>query len=372
VNDRKQDGKIDVNQALRAGVVGAGFIGRVHARAVRTLGHVVAGVAASSPQRSREAAGDLGALRAYDTADELVESDDIDVVHVCTPNHLHAPVVRKALLAGKHVVVEKPVAVSAEQAGELVRLWQDTDRVVAVPFVYRFYPTVREARDRLRGEGVRLIHGSYLQDWMSRAGDTDWRVSSALGGPSRTFGDIGVHWCDLAEFVSGHRIARVSAVLPRVLHRRGSGAEVADVDTEDAALVTFETEQGAYGSTVISQISPGRKNRLRLNVDTADTEFAFNQEEPDTLWLGGREETRVLHRGEAGLGADASARSLVPPGHPQGYLGSFTGFVADAYASIRGDKPEGLPTLADGLRAAAITEAVLKSAQQRNWVEVGS
>ncbi|MGI6871579.1 Gfo/Idh/MocA family protein [Amycolatopsis sp. 3B14] len=351
---------------LRAGIIGAGFIGAVHARAVHTLGQDLAAVAASTPARSREAAAELGARAAVDSAEELAAAPDIDVVHICTPNALHAPLTRIALDAGKHVVLEKPVGTSSAEVADLVRRWRDTDRVVAVPFAYRFYPVVREVRDRVRGGPVRLIHGVYLQDWLSRDSDTNWRVRSGLGGPSRAFGDIGVHWCDLAEFVTGQRIARVHAVLPRVVPVR-AGVEV---DTEDAALLQFETEQGVFGSAVISQISPGRRNQLQLRIDTPDTEYAFDQQEPEVLWMGGREETRVLHRGDPALGPDATSRNLVPAGHPQGYLDSFTGFIADAYAAMRGEKPDGLPTLADGARATAITEAVLDSAARRDWVEV--
>ncbi|MDQ0380655.1 Gfo/Idh/MocA family protein [Amycolatopsis thermophila] len=354
------------NEPLRAGIIGAGFIGAVHARAVRTLGQDLVAVAASTPSRSREAAAALGARTAVDTAEELAASPDVDVVHICTPNALHAPLTRVALAAGKHVVLEKPVGMSTGEVADLEQRWRDTDRVVAVPFAYRFYPVVREVRERVRGERIRLIHGQYLQDWLSRDSDTNWRVQAALGGPSRAFGDIGVHWCDLAEFVSGQRIARVHAILPRVVAQRAGAA----VDTEDAALVQFETGQGVFGSTVISQISPGRRNQLQLRIDTPDTEYAFDQQEPEVLWMGRRDGTRILHRGDPGFGPDARSRDLVPAGHPQGYLDSFTGFIADAYAAMRGGRPEGLPTLADGARAAAITEAVLESARRRDWVEV--
>ncbi|OXM65115.1 Gfo/Idh/MocA family oxidoreductase [Amycolatopsis thermalba] len=355
-----------MSEPLRAGIIGAGFIGAVHARAVRTLGQDLAAVAASTPARSRAAAAELGARSAVDSAEELAAAPGIDVVHICTPNALHAPLTRIALDAGKHVVLEKPVGMSGAEVAGLVRRWRDTDRVVAVPFAYRFYPVVREVRERVRGERIRLIHGVYLQDWLSRDSDTNWRVRSELGGPSRAFGDIGVHWCDLAEFVTGQRIARVHAVLPRVVPVR-AGAEV---DTEDAALLQFETEQGVFGSAVISQISPGRRNQLQLRIDTPEVEYAFDQQEPEILWMGRRDETRVLHRGDPALGPDATSRNLVPAGHPQGYLDSFTGFIADTYATIRGEKPEGLPTLADGARATAITEAVLSSATRRDWVEV--
>ncbi|NIH88446.1 Gfo/Idh/MocA family oxidoreductase [Amycolatopsis granulosa] len=355
-----------MSEPLRAGIIGAGFIGAVHARAVRTLGQDLVAVAASTPARSRQAAAELGARTAVDSAAELAAAPEVDVVHICTPNALHAPLTRIALAAGKHVVLEKPVGMSTAEVADLRQRWRDTDRVVAVPFAYRFYPVVREMRQRLGGARIRLVHGGYLQDWLSRDTDTNWRVRSELGGPSRAFGDIGVHWCDLAEFVTGQRIARVHAVLPRAVPVR-AGSEV---DTEDAALVQFETGQGVFGSAVISQISPGRRNELQLRVDTPDAEYAFDQQDPEILWMGRRDGTRILHRGDPALGPDATARNLVPAGHPQGYLDSFTGFVADAYAAMRGEKPDGLPTLADGARAAAITEAVLASAARRDWVDV--
>src|SRR5215207_3175886 len=208
---------------LRVGIAGTGFIGTVHARSARLAGARIAGVAASSPESARQAAQALGAERAFASADELVADRSIDVVHICTPNHLHLPLAQAALAAGKHVVCEKPLALDAAGARRLLDAAEGTGLQAAVPFVYRYYPTVREARERvLAGETgeLRLLHGTYLQDWLLRADDDNWRVDEALGGRSRAFADIGSHWCDLAQFISGHRIVRVSARLLTALPER--------------------------------------------------------------------------------------------------------------------------------------------------------
>ncbi len=199
---------------IRAGIVGVGFMGTVHARAIRRSGGVVSRVVGSSPESSREGHERTGAETVTSTVEELLAADDVDVVHVCTPNASHAPLVRAAIAAGKHVVCEKPLAIDAAEAGELLALATAAGATATVPFVYRFYPTVREARARV-ADGtagpVRLLHGSYLQDWLAADTDDDWRVDAATGGASRAFADIGVHWCDLVEFVSVHRITRLAA-----------------------------------------------------------------------------------------------------------------------------------------------------------------
>jgi predicted dehydrogenase len=213
---------------------------------------------------------------------------------------------------------------------------------------------------------LRLIHGSYLQDWLSRPEDHDWRLEAALGGGSRAFGDIGVHWCDVVEFTTGHRITRLVARMTTVPR----GADRPRPDTEDAATLLFETDRGAIGTVVVSQVSPGRKNRLWFSLDGAAASLQFDQELPDSLWVGGRERTVVVHRGGETSTGDAARYNLVPPGHPQGYLDCFAAFVADVYAAAAGEPPDGLPTFDDGLRAAVITDAVLTSARGGGWVDV--
>jgi predicted dehydrogenase len=344
------------------------------------------GVSASSPESARRAAATLGAERAFDSSEELVVADDVDVVHICTPNHLHVPLAEAALAAGKHVILEKPIAMDAESAQSVTDAAAASGKIAAVPFVYRFYPTVREARERVRNQTtgpVRIIHGTYLQDWLLRPTDDNWRVEENLGGASRAFADIGSHWCDLAEFVTGHRIVRLCArTLIANAQRTKSEAHAAfssangsgeqrSVGTEDAAVVQFETDQGAVGSTVISQISAGRKNRLWLEIDGGEEALQFCQEEPEELWVGRRESATIIKRDPEHLTAAAQRYAVLPPGHPQGYADCFDAFVADVYEAVEtGVVADGLPVFADGLRAARLTDAVLRSAREDRWVDV--
>jgi predicted dehydrogenase len=371
---------------IGAAVVGTGFIGRVHARSVHLAGGRLVGVAGRTPERARDAAVAFGAERAFASYDELLAAPDVDVVHVCTPNAMHEPLAAAALAAGRHVVCEKPLALDAAGAERLTVAAAGRGTLAAVPFVYRFHPMVREARERIaNGElgAVRLVHGSYQQDWLADANDWNWRVDPAEGGASRAFADIGSHWCDLVEFVSGQRITRLvartlTAVPERVDHgsshafattQDGPGERRA-VTTEDAAVVLFETDAGAAGSVVVSQLSPGRKNRLWFEVVGEHAGVAFDQEQSESLWLGRRDAVSLLARDPAHLSKQAARLSPMPAGHAQGYQECFEHFVADVYDVIAGGAREGLPVFADGLRAARITGAVLASSRTDSWVEV--
>ena len=200
--------------------------------------------------------------------------------------------------------------------------------------------------------------------------DGNWRVDPALGGASRAFGDIGVHWCDLMEFVTGHRIVRLTAATARAFEERSTGDRAGAVATEDGATVLFETDQGATGSVVVSQVTPGRKNRLAFTFDGDTASYRFDAEAPETLHVGARAENRVVVRGPDTLGQSAAAYAYLPAGHPQGYQDCFNAFVRDAYAAAACDGPDGLPTFADGYRAATLTAAVVDSARSRSWIEV--
>lgn len=378
---------------MRIGIIGAGFIGAVHARAARLAGGEVTTVAASTPESSRAAARRLGARRAAASAAEVAEDPEVDVVHICAPNHLHVPLTRAALGGGKHVICEKPLALSEAEAREVTELAARSDRLAAVPFVYRFYPLIREARARLAADelgDLRLIHGTYLQDWLSGPDDTNWRVDPVLGGPSRAFADIGAHWCDLAEFVTGQQLTRLAArsinFLPkrpvaagrRAFEAAGTGGEAAletqPTPTEDAVTLQFETSGGAFGSLVVSQVSPGRKNRLWIELSGAEQSLAFDQEHPESLWVGSRSGNALVLRDSSAVSPQASRYSILPPGHPQGYGDCFDAFVADCYTAIRtGQTPEGLPIFADGLRATQLTEAVLQSSSRGGaWVDLAA
>jgi len=373
-------------RALRAAIIGTGFIGEVHARSVRRCGGVVAAAVASSPATTAAAVGRLGAERGAVDGFEVVASDDIDVVHICTPNHLHVPLALAALKAGKHVVCEKPLAVDSAVAAELAGTAASSGRIATVPFVYRFYPMVREARARVQdGFGpLRLAYGGYLQDWLSTESDDNWRVDEATSGPSRAFADIGSHWCDLFEFVSGDRLAAVCADLVTAIPERvaapdthafasaSSNGSTKQVTTEDAALVMFRTVAGASGSLVVSQLSSGHKNQLRFEIVGRECSIGFDQEHPDDLWIGRRSGTQLVPRDPGGLAPAAARYVVVPAGHPQGYQDCFDAFVADTYRAIAGAEVDGLPTFADGARAATITDAVLRSSAAGGWIDVAA
>jgi len=363
--DRSVDPQLST---LKAGVVGLGFIGEVHVRAIRAAGGIVHSVAAVSLEQAQAAAVKLGVINAL-TIEEMVVHPEIDVIHVCTPNVFHAEMVELAITNGKHVICEKPLAISVEQAEHLVELAKKYGVVASIPFIYRYYPSILEAKNRISAmtEPLNLLHGYYLQDWLSQETTVNWRIDPKLGGPSRAFGDIGVHWCDLLEFVTGHRIIRLNAHLMRVFNNRGN---VEKISTEDGATIIFETDKGACGSLVLSQVSPGNKNKLWFSFEGANESFVFDQESPDSLRIGGIDSNQIVMRGAPTESSDAGKYSILPAGHPQGYQDCFNAFVSDSYRKIAGYEINELPTFTDGLRATRLTEAVLESADKREWVDI--
>jgi len=362
------------DERVGVAVVGGGFMATVHSRAARAARARLVGLASSSPERATDAASRLGFDRAYASLDELLADEAVDVVHVTTPNALHAAQAEAALAAGKHVVCEKPLATTPDDAARLAALVAPggaaDGRTATVPFVYRYHPMVREARARVRsGEAGTVLtwHGSYLQDWLLTSADDDWRVDPDTGGRSRAFADIGSHLVDLLEFVTGDRVRRVAATKRTFLPER---ARHRAVETEDAVAVTLETDGGAVGTLLVSQVAPGRKNRLHLEIAGTGESLAFDQEQPETLWVGRRAGTTIVPRDVDQLAPDAARLVTVPAGHAQGYQDAFDGFVADTYAAVRGAAPEGLPRFADGLRAARVTEAVMDAADAGAWIDV--
>lgn len=386
---------------LRVAIIGTGMIGAVHRRAAREAGALVVGVLGSSPAKSEAAADAWGVETGYSSLDALL-IDRPDVVQVCTPNGTHHHYALAVIAAGLAVVCEKPLASDVEQAHELAEAAAAAGVVATVPFVYRYHPLVREIRARrIAGDFgvISTVHGSYLQDWLLDPDSSSWRVDASLGGPSRAFADIGSHWCDLAEFVSGETFTDVSAITsiayptrptPTGLSFSGrdssgagggfsadpvSGSLAASaprlaVSTEDTAIATFRTASGAIANTVVSQVAAGRKNRLWVEIDGSRGSAVFDQEKPETVWLGTEDGTTTLHRGEGRVSPDQRRLNLVPPGHGQGYRDAFSAFLADTYAAVRGESPEGLPTFADGLRSARIIAAVLSSATTSSWAAI--
>ncbi len=265
-------------------VIGSGFIGTVHIEALRRLGVQVHGLLGSTPERGAASARRLGVPMAYPDLGELLGDERVEVVHVTSPNHLHHPQVKEILAAGRHVVCEKPLALTSEQSGELVALAADSGRVNAVNFNIRFYPLNQHVRDLVAGGSVgdvRLVSGHYFQDWLLLETDWNWRLEPQLGGSLRAVGDIGSHWLDLVSFMTGLRITEVMADLATFIPARHqptgpvetfSTERAADtvereIGTEDMATILLRFDNGARGTVAISQLSAGRKNSLEYEID---------------------------------------------------------------------------------------------------------
>lgn len=362
--DRRSAGPVGV------GIVGGGFMATVHSRAARASRGRLVGVVSSRPERAVRAAEELGIENAFGSLHDLIADDRVEVVHVTTPNALHAEQALAVIEAGKHVVCEKPLATTVADARTLTDAAASAGVTATVPFVYRFHPLVREARARFAsGEtgGLLTIAGSYLQDWLLESGDDNWRVDSAAGGRSRAFGDIGSHLVDLIEFVTGDRVSMVAATKRTFFDSR---AEHSAITTEDAVAVAVQTSGGAIGTLLVSQAAPGRKNRLHVELAGSAESVVFDQEQPETLWVGRRKGSLLIPRDADQLAPDAARLATTPGGHPQGYQDAFNAFVADSYAAVAGEAPDGLPRFEDGLRAATVAEAVMDSADTGTWVEV--
>ena len=363
------------------------MMGPRHVDAVRRGGHAeIVAVADADGARAEAAAKALAIPRWTTDIATLLGDDDVDVIHICTPNQTHVALACSALEAGKHVVIEKPMATDMPSARRLGAVFRSQDRHVLVTFTYRGYPQVRAARSLVAsGEAgkLRLIHGSYLQDWLSEPDDYNWRIDPALGGPSRAVADIGMHWFDLAEFVSGARVVEILAdfatLIPTryrpahesVAFSKGTGTLTpVSIHTEDAATMLLRFEGGARGAVVVSQISAGHRNDLALEIAASHMSLAWRQEDPELLWLGTRADRRILDRqaSEERVGVPD-----LPAGHPEGWAEALRDLMRPFYAAIAADLPVdkvpagAYPSLDDGLRSAAFVDAALRSDRSGRW-----
>jgi predicted dehydrogenase len=378
---------------LRVGIVGTGFAASSHVDALaRVPGVRLSGLVGSSPERAREAAERLGLDPSIVAPDLDAMLDQVDAVHNCTPNYLHAEVTTTALGAGVHVLSEKPLAMGGEEAARLVSTAGETGLVTGVCFTYRHFPMVQEARSAIAGGAVHLVHGSYLQDWLLLKGDWNWRVESDKAGSTRAMGDIGSHWVDTVQHVVGDRVVEVMADLGR-LHevrlrpraevetfgRSGEAPQVpVPVNTEDFGSVLLRFAGGARGAFVVSQVSPGRKNRLWFEVDTGMSAFAWDQEEPNHLWIGRRDGANAdLPRDPDLLSASAARLVHYPAGHQEGWPDALRNLFVDFYAAVearrRGETFDA--TLASFEQAEQVTrviEAIAESHRTRAWAPVAA
>ena len=379
-------------EGLGVAVIGAGFAASSHLDAIaRVSGLHVAGLLGSSADRGRAAAERFGIDRSFASLDEVLADDGVDLVHNCTPNHLHAEITTRCLEAGKHVLSEKPLAFDATESRALTDLAARTDVVTSVAFNYRHFPLVQQLRTMLAsGEhgAAHLVTGGYVQDWLLRAEDWNWRLESAKAGSTRAIGDIGSHWVDLVQHVIGDRVTEVMADLGRVHDERirpgevetfaraqGGGERVA-VDTDDFGSVLLRFASGARGAFTVSQVSAGRKNHLTIEIAAAETTFAWDQEQPNALWIGRRDEpNRELVRDPSLLAPEVAPLAHYPGGHQEGWPDGLRNLVEDVAAAVgahqRGDDHRRtFATFDEAHRVMRVVEAIAQSDRTRTWVPV--
>ncbi len=376
---------------IGAAVIGSGFIGTVHIEALRRIGVRLVGLLESSPELGARRAAELGIPRAYASLDELLADPDVAVVHVTSPNELHHPQAKAILAAGRHVVCEKPLALTSAQSGELVALAAAAGLVNAVNFNLRWYPLNQHVAAMVAAGGlgeIRYITGRYFQDWLLHDTDWNWRLEGDQGGALRAVGDIGSHWLDLTSFLTGLHVEEVFADLATFIpvRRKPAGpvqtfstdraAETVPVEihTEDAASLLLRFAGGARGSVVISQVSPGRKNSLAYEIDGSTAAAAWDSESPDALWIGHRDEpNQQLLRNPGLMNAAGAAAARLPGGHVEGFADTFAAVFTAVYADVAAGRPSEHPryaTFAAGHEEMLIGDAVLESSRTGTWVKV--
>jgi predicted dehydrogenase len=380
-------GRSDIGTA----VIGSGFIGTVHIEALRRIGVNVVGLLGSSRDRAQARADQVGVGTAYGSLDELLADDRVQVVHVTSPNELHFPQARAILAAGRHVVCEKPLAMTSEESGDLVRLAAGSGLVTAVNFNIRFYPLNQHVAALVRGGGVgdvRLVTGRYFQDWLLLDTDWNWRLEPERGGALRAVGDIGSHWLDLTTFLTGHRVQAVMADLTTfipVRHRPAGPVETfsteratetvpVEIRTEDVATILLRFEGGARGVVAISQLSAGRKNSLQYEIDGSSSAVAWDSEQPEQLWIGHRDRpNELLLRNPALMNSLGVAAARLPGGHVEGFADTFGALFTAIYEDVVAGRPSAAPrypTFDDGHDEMLVGDAVAESTRTGRWVDV--
>ncbi|MEZ2602780.1 Gfo/Idh/MocA family protein [Kluyvera intermedia] len=380
---------------IHVGIVGSGFIGPAHVEALRRLGFVeVVALCDASLEQAQEKARQLNIPHAYGDVDALLAHPGLQVVHNCTPNFLHAQVNRQILNAGKHVFSEKPLCLTPEEARELEQLAQKAGVVHGVSFVYRQFAMVQQAASMMRdGSAGRLFsaYGGYHQDWMLLETDFNWRVDAQQGGVSRAVADIGSHWCDTIQFVTGRRIVEVMADLAIVWptrkasvtaeatfseHRPDAQYQDIPVTTEDAGSILFRFDDGSKGCFSVSQVSAGRKNRLHFDINASASSLSWDQENPQQLWIGKRSQANQwLSDDPSLLNRDVAGQAHFPGGHSEGWPDAFKNMMLNFYQAVQAGKmPEAcerrFASFSEGANVMYIIDAIVKSHQQRRWVSV--
>lgn len=380
-------------ERLKVGIVGAGYIGGKHIEAVRRIpGAEIVAVADADAERAGRVAREMNIPHAYGTVDELLAAGQAEVVHVCTPTALHYEVSKKVIEAGRHLYCEKPLTMDGREAQNLAALLKGKGLANGVNLNYRMNALAQEMHERItQGKAGRVfsVSGAYLQDWMLRRDDYDWRLEARLGGPARALSDIGSHLFDLCQYVLGSRIAAVSArtriVHPKRLHYEKPGGTFSaekgrllgevTVDNEDEAIVLARFADGTEGLLQVSQVAAGHKNDLRLRIDTETCSLEWGQERADLLYIGRRGgPNEILYREAAALHESARQYTHLPAGHPEGWNDALLIALETFYHSIRRRTyaDAGMPyaTVQDGLWVMKVIDACLKSSKANAWVDV--
>jgi predicted dehydrogenase len=377
---------------VKAGVIGVGFIGIAHIEALRRLGIDVVGVVGSTPERAATKAEAANLPKVYESVEALVADPDIDVVHVASPNHVHAEQVRLCLDAGKHVICEKPLALTSDDTADLVARASGSGLVNAVCFNIRFYPLNHQMAAMVREGEIgqpTFVTGSYLQDWLLLDTDWNWRLVPEEAGALRSVADIGSHWLDLARFITGKRVVEVMADLHTFVPVRrhppgpvetfaaaGSDDDLIEepMSSDDGAGILLRFEDGARGMVAISQTSAGRKNSVSIEVDGSDSALSWFSEDPDRLWIGHRGRPNEIFQRDPSLNhPDAVRVTGYPGGHVEGYPDTFRALFGEVYKDVQAGVPSpepSYPTFVDGHDAMLVTEAVSRSSREQRWVAV--
>lgn len=379
---------------IKVAVAGVGFIGPVHIESLRRAGGVEV-VALFHPfeNEAAEKAAAMGIPKYFTDYDKMISESDFECVHICTPNNLHFPMAKKALLAGRHVVCEKPLATTVKEAEELLALAREKKLIHAVSFNLRYYPLVRQMKImREKGELGRVysIMGSYLQDWLFYETDYNWRLEPDKSGDSKAIADIGSHLIDLIEYISGLSITEVMADFSTVHPTRKkplkaietySGVTLKPEDyqevpikTEDFASVLLRFNDGSRGVVSVSQVAAGRKNRLGLEINGSNITMAWNSETPNELWIGKRNEANQVLLRDPSL-VDKDVRSIIayPGGHNEGFGDTSKQLFKEIYAAVRaGKQPESptYPTFEEGLRELRLCDAIVESHRKQSWIKI--
>jgi predicted dehydrogenase len=381
---------------LKAGISGTGFIGPVHVECLRRLNIPVKGICGSSSQRAIDSALRLELEKGYSSFQEMLEDPEINVVHICSPNNVHYEQAKAAMLAGKHIVCEKPLAVNSKESAELIQISRETNRIAAVNFNLRFYPMNHEVRSIVQDEAefgkIFTITGCYFQDWLLKDTDWSWRLDPKINGSLRTVADIASHWIDLVRFITKKDVESVFADFKTFINSRKKPKNsvaafsnkllISDeytevpIENEDFASIMLRMKDGVFGQVNVSQMCSGRKNRLFYEINGSKKSVAFDQEKCNEIWIGNRDKpNEILMRDPSLVHQETREIISYPGGHLEGYSDTMKQHFQKIYRYIENGNfnlPKDFASIEDGHYIIKVNEAIEKSAKEGRWIDIES